>query len=156
MKGARALWDFRWAGISWSVFASPECWQGSQAISGPCNLVSSIRRIWDGAKSGRVLMVVILGGTGTLFGPALGAFVFVLLEDLLSNLTEHWLLLMGAFVVAVVLLLPNGIAGLLLRMAGKTSAIGVRATASIDKPRVVETAARHGPDSGNSKSHQTI
>ena len=96
-------------------------------------------------ESGRVLMVVILGGTGTLFGPALGAFVFVLLEDLLSNLTEHWLLLMGAFVVAVVLLLPNGIAGLLLRMAGKTSAIGVRATASIDKPRVVETAARHGP-----------
>jgi branched-chain amino acid transport system permease protein len=96
-------------------------------------------------ESGRVLMVVILGGTGTLFGPALGAFVFVLLEDLLSNLTEHWLLLMGAFVVAVVLLLPNGIAGLLLRMAGKTSAIGVRATASIDKPRVVEAAARHGP-----------
>jgi branched-chain amino acid transport system permease protein len=96
-------------------------------------------------ESGRVLMVVILGGTGTLFGPALGAFVFVLLEDLLSNLTEHWLLLMGVFVVAVVLLLPNGIAGLLLRIVGKTSATGSRATASIDKPRVVETAARHGP-----------
>jgi branched-chain amino acid transport system permease protein len=66
-------------------------------------------------ESGRVLMVVILGGSGTLFGPALGAFVFVLLEDVLSGLTEHWLLLMGGFVIAVVLLLPDGIAGLLLR-----------------------------------------
>jgi branched-chain amino acid transport system permease protein len=66
-------------------------------------------------ESGRVLMVVILGGSGTLFGPALGAFVFVLMEDLLSGLTEHWLLIMGGFVIAVVLLLPNGIAGLLLR-----------------------------------------
>jgi branched-chain amino acid transport system permease protein len=70
-------------------------------------------------ESGRVLMVVILGGSGTLFGPALGAFVFVLLEDLLSGLTEHWLLIMGGFVVAVVLLLPNGIAGLLLSAAGR-------------------------------------
>jgi branched-chain amino acid transport system permease protein len=67
-------------------------------------------------ESGRVLMVVILGGTGTLFGPVIGAFIFVLLEDLLSGLTEHWLLIMGAFIVAVVLLLPNGIAGLLLHM----------------------------------------
>jgi branched-chain amino acid transport system permease protein len=66
-------------------------------------------------ESGRVLMVVILGGTGTLFGPAFGAFVFVLLEDALSGLTEHWLLIMGGFVIAVVLLLPNGIAGLFLR-----------------------------------------
>ena len=68
-------------------------------------------------ESGRALMVVILGGTGTLFGPALGAFVFVLLEDWFSSLTEHWLLLMGGFVIGVVLLLPNGIAGLLLRLA---------------------------------------
>jgi branched-chain amino acid transport system permease protein len=33
-------------------------------------------------ESGRVLMVVILGGSGTLFGPVLGAFAFILLEDL--------------------------------------------------------------------------
>jgi branched-chain amino acid transport system permease protein len=68
-------------------------------------------------ESGRVLMVVILGGTGTLFGPVLGAFIFVLLEDVLSSLTEHWLLILGLFVIAVVLILPNGIAGLLLKVA---------------------------------------
>jgi len=96
-------------------------------------------------ESGRVLMVLILGGTGTLFGPALGAFIFVLLEDLLSSLTEHWLLLMGLFVVAVVLLLPNGIAGLLLQMVVKTSEDDQRTMAAIDKPRLVATAIRHGP-----------
>jgi branched-chain amino acid transport system permease protein len=78
-------------------------------------------------ESGRVLMVVILGGSGTLFGPVLGAFVFVLLEDLLSGLTEHWLLIMGGFVVAVVLLLPNGIAGLLLYAAGRAGTRSGRA-----------------------------
>jgi ABC-type branched-subunit amino acid transport system ATPase component len=73
-------------------------------------------------ESGRVLMVVILGGSGTLFGPAIGAFVFIVLEDVLSSLTEHWLLLMGGFVIAVVLFLPNGLAGLLLRLTGKSRA----------------------------------
>jgi branched-chain amino acid transport system permease protein len=96
-------------------------------------------------ESGRVLMVVILGGTGTLFGPALGAFIFVLLEDLLSGLTEHWLLLMGLFVVAVVLLLPNGIAGLLLHMVGNSPESGQYTRGPIDKPRLVATTMRHSP-----------
>lgn len=66
-------------------------------------------------ESGLVLMMVILGGMGTLFGPVLGAFVIVLLETWLEGLTEHWLLVFGVFVVAVVLFLPNGLAGLLVR-----------------------------------------
>src|SRR5262249_28085680 len=87
-------------------------------------------------ESGRVLMVVILGGSGTLFGPALGAFVFVLLEDLLSGLTEQWLWIMGGFVVAVVLLLPNGIAGLLLYAAGRAGPrSGQAADASSGEPQ---------------------
>jgi branched-chain amino acid transport system permease protein len=97
-------------------------------------------------ESGRVLMVVILGGSGTLFGPALGAFVFVLLEDLLSGLTEHWLLIMGAFVVAVVLLLPNGIAGLLLSVAERTARSARPVKASPGKPRAIRTITRGGAD----------
>ena len=62
--------------------------------------------------SGRVLVIVILGGVGTLHGPVLGAFVFMLLEELAGSLTERPLLFLGAFVIAVVLLLPRGIAGL--------------------------------------------
>ncbi|MDO8877936.1 MAG: branched-chain amino acid ABC transporter ATP-binding protein/permease [Pseudolabrys sp.] len=96
-------------------------------------------------ESGRVLMVVILGGTGTLFGPVLGAFVFVFLEDLLSGLTEHWLMIMGAFVVAVVLLLPNGIAGLLLRLTRNSSGVRPSDDAVIEAPRMLDVTARSGP-----------
>jgi len=96
-------------------------------------------------ESGRVLMVVILGGSGSLFGPVIGAFVFVLLEDLLSGLTEHWLLIMGAFVVAVVLILPNGIAGLLLIMTGNAPRSRSQPGSHANKPRLVDVAARDGP-----------
>lgn len=62
--------------------------------------------------SGEVLMMVILGGMGTLYGPVLGAFVLVLLETELAALTKHWLLPTGFFVILAVLFLPRGIAGL--------------------------------------------
>lgn len=65
--------------------------------------------------SGEVLMMVILGGMGTLYGPVLGAFVLVLLESELAATTKHWLLPMGLFVIVAVLLLPQGIAGVVRR-----------------------------------------
>jgi branched-chain amino acid transport system permease protein len=97
-------------------------------------------------ESGRVLMVVILGGSGTLFGPVLGAFVFVLLEDLLSGLTEHWLLILGGLVVAVVLLLPKGIAGLLLSLTGRRVTSQPPAGAFADKQQAVHALVRGGAD----------
>jgi len=62
--------------------------------------------------SGTVLMMVILGGIGTLYGPILGAFGLTLLQELLTELTKHWLLPMGVFIILAVLLLPQGIGGL--------------------------------------------
>ncbi len=71
-------------------------------------------------ESGTVMMIVILGGMGTLYGPVLGAFAMGFLQDYFQELwSDHWLLLMGVFVIAVVLFLPNGIAGLFARLAGK-------------------------------------
>ncbi|MFT6583677.1 MAG: branched-chain amino acid transport system permease protein [Alphaproteobacteria bacterium] len=70
-------------------------------------------------ESGSVMMMVILGGMGALHGPILGAFSFVILHDILRDLSQHWLLLMGGFVVAVVLFLPKGLAGL-VDLAGIT------------------------------------
>jgi branched-chain amino acid transport system permease protein len=67
--------------------------------------------------SGEVLMMVILGGMGTLYGPVLGAFVLVLLESELAATSKHWLLPMGLFVICAVLLLPQGIAGLIRRFS---------------------------------------
>lgn len=69
-------------------------------------------------ESGHVLVLVILGGMGTLYGPVLGAFVVLLLEDYFATLTDRWLLIMGAFVIAVVMFLPDGLAGLFRRLAG--------------------------------------
>jgi branched-chain amino acid transport system permease protein len=65
--------------------------------------------------SGAVLMVVILGGMGTLYGPMLGAFAWVLLQDTLIDTTRHWLLPMGIFIMLAVLLLPQGLGGLIRR-----------------------------------------
>jgi branched-chain amino acid transport system permease protein len=70
-------------------------------------------------QSGQALVMVILGGMGTLFGPALGAFVLELARMGFEGMTEHWLLPMGLFVIAVVLLLPKGLAGLLLQLGAK-------------------------------------
>ncbi|CUW39858.1 putative ABC-type branched-chain amino acid transport system protein [Magnetospirillum sp. XM-1] len=66
-------------------------------------------------QSGHVLVMVILGGMGTLFGPILGAFILELAHFGLEAMTEHWLLPMGVLVIAIVLALPKGVAGLLLQ-----------------------------------------
>lgn len=85
-------------------------------------------------ESGTILMIVILGGIGTLYGPVLGAFVMVLLQDKLQEFSDHWLLIMGFFVVAVVLFLPHGIAGLIARLAGARPANGAVVSNRARKP----------------------
>jgi branched-chain amino acid transport system permease protein len=61
--------------------------------------------------SGRALMMVITGGIGTLVGPVIGAMVFMLIEDVLSSYTEHWMLFTGAIFVLMVIFLPGGLVG---------------------------------------------
>ena len=63
--------------------------------------------------SGSVLMMVILGGMGTLTGPVLGAFALMALEEVFQALTKHWQLLTGLVIVLVALYLPRGLAGLI-------------------------------------------
>jgi branched-chain amino acid transport system permease protein len=58
--------------------------------------------------------MVLLGGMGTLFGPVLGAVTFLLMEEILSAYTEHWMVYLGPFLVVVVLFARKGIYGLLL------------------------------------------
>jgi branched-chain amino acid transport system permease protein len=61
--------------------------------------------------SAKVLLMVILGGPGTLFGPLLGAGVIVFLENFLSAYTERWLMALGAIYVLVTIFTPHGIYG---------------------------------------------
>ena len=60
-------------------------------------------------QSGNAMLMVILGGVGSLAGAVLGAFSFVLLAEWFSTLTKHWQLLMGGFIIVAVALLPRGL-----------------------------------------------
>jgi branched-chain amino acid transport system permease protein len=57
------------------------------------------------------LLMVIVGGAGTLFGPAVGAGVVVFLRNIVSAYTERWLLVPGLIYLLVVLCAPHGILG---------------------------------------------
>jgi branched-chain amino acid transport system permease protein len=64
-------------------------------------------------RSGEILVMVLLGGMGTLFGPVLGAATLLLMEELLSIYTEHWMVYLGPFLILVVLFAKRGIYGLI-------------------------------------------
>jgi branched-chain amino acid transport system permease protein len=64
-------------------------------------------------RSGEMLFMVILGGLGGLHGAILGALAYVLLEEWLSHLTEHWRMIFGPLLVLAVLFFRGGLAGLL-------------------------------------------
>lgn len=64
--------------------------------------------------SGQVVIMTLLGGAGTFFGPFVGATTFLVLEDRLSVVTESWPLFIGLIFMAFVLFLPKGIWGTLL------------------------------------------
>jgi branched-chain amino acid transport system permease protein len=66
-------------------------------------------------RSGDILFMVILGGIGSTVGPVLGALVLLVLENALSNWTEHWQIILGPLLVVVVLFARRGLAGLLWR-----------------------------------------
>jgi branched-chain amino acid transport system permease protein len=73
-------------------------------------------------NSGDVLIMVILGGMGTLVGPVIGAFALIVLQELFSGWTKHWLLLQGAFIILAVLLFPEGLVGMLARFRRRAPA----------------------------------
>lgn len=64
-------------------------------------------------KSGEFLIMVILGGSGTLYGPVLGAAVLLGLEHALSAWTEHWMIILGPLLVVFVLFARRGLFGIL-------------------------------------------
>jgi branched-chain amino acid transport system permease protein len=59
-----------------------------------------------------VLMCLIGGGLSSFYGPVVGVIVFLLLRDVLSMLTQHWMLFYGVLFMSIVLFLPEGILGL--------------------------------------------
>ena len=66
------------------------------------------------STSGQVVIMTLLGGAGTFFGPFVGVITFLMLEERLSRVIEWWPILVGAIFMAFVLFLPKGIWGTFL------------------------------------------
>ncbi|MFI5022469.1 MAG: branched-chain amino acid ABC transporter permease [Alphaproteobacteria bacterium] len=69
------------------------------------------------SQSGDFVMMAVLGGMRTFWGPLLGAVVFVMLQDYISSITINWQIFIGLFYVACVLFFPRGVLGILRRKA---------------------------------------
>lgn len=92
--------------------------------------------------SGQVMMMVIIGGVGTLLGPAVGAGIFIFLQNIISTYTERWQLIMGALLVILVLVGKGGIVHWLsyLRInlfRNKKSVIKDASASNVEKKEVV-------------------
>jgi len=69
--------------------------------------------------SGLAVMMSLLGGMGTFFGPFIGAAIFLLLENLVSLWTVHWQLVVGLAFMACVIFFPRGVWGTILQWIDK-------------------------------------
>jgi len=64
-------------------------------------------------RSGELIVMLVLGGLGTLHGAVIGSLAFLLIEELLSTVTEHWKVIFGPLLILVVLFARGGLLGLL-------------------------------------------
>jgi len=97
------------------VIAGTMCGLAGALLANNTDFVSPAVMYWT--RSGDLMVMVILGGMGTLFGPAIGAVVYLVLEELLSQVTEYWAIIMGPLLLLIVLFGRGGIMGLLGRFS---------------------------------------
>ncbi len=97
------------------VIAGTMCGLSGALLANNTDFVSPAVMYWT--RSGDLMVMVILGGMGTLFGPVIGAAVYLVLEEVLSQITEYWALIMGPLLLLIVLFGRGGIMGLLGRLS---------------------------------------
>ena len=68
---------------------------------------------WD--QSGNFVIMAVLGGMRSFWGPLIGAAIFVVLQDYVSSHTENWMSVIGVFFILIVLFFPRGVLGMLKR-----------------------------------------
>jgi branched-chain amino acid transport system permease protein len=71
--------------------------------------------------SGDILIMVMLGGAGTLIGPVIGTALFLLMKNVVSSYSDHWLLIIGVIFNACVMFFPGGIWGMLRQFRWQSS-----------------------------------
>src|SRR3569832_50015 len=97
------------------VISGTICGLAGALLANNTDFVSPAAMYWT--RSGDLMVMVILGGMGTLFGPVIGAIVYLVLEESLSQMTEYWALIMGPLLLLIVLFGRGGIMGLLGRFS---------------------------------------
>jgi branched-chain amino acid transport system permease protein len=81
------------------------------------DFVSPAYMSWQ--RSGELIIMVLLGGIGTLYGAIIGAAAYLLIAEFLSQWTEYWQVIFGPFLVLVVLFGRGGLVGIVSEWAGK-------------------------------------
>jgi len=80
-------------------------------LANQAEFVSPSYMSWQ--RSGELIMMVVLGGAGSLHGAIIGAAVYLLSQDYLAQVTEHWKLIFGPLLILAVLFANGGLTGLL-------------------------------------------
>jgi branched-chain amino acid transport system permease protein len=90
--------------------------------------------------SGELIVIVVIGGLGSVFGPLLGTLVFLGLEEALKDVTEHWMVIFGPLIVLVALLGKRGIVGLLEHFDARTP-VNASTTAPIAEHAAIDATS---------------
>ena len=69
--------------------------------------------------SGNLVFMAVLGGSGSFAGPAIGALMFVVLQDFVMSITQYWRFVMGSVLVLLVVFMPQGLSGAIELLANR-------------------------------------
>jgi branched-chain amino acid transport system permease protein len=101
------------------VIAGTMCGLAGALLANHTDFVSPAMMYWT--RSGDLIIMVVLGGMGSAFGPLIGAVALLVLEEVLSGITEYWQIILGPLLLLVVLFARGGIDGLLVKVRHKVS-----------------------------------
>ena len=93
------------------IIAGMICGLAGALLANQADFVSPAMMHWT--RSGDLIVMVVLGGMGSVFGPLIGAVALLVLEEALSGITEYWQIILGPLLLLVVLFARGGIDSLL-------------------------------------------
>ncbi|MBA3477106.1 MAG: branched-chain amino acid ABC transporter permease [Lautropia sp.] len=104
-----------------AVFAVSGAFSGvaGALLGGLMQFVNTQALHWG--TSGDIVMMTLLGGLGTLYGPIIGVIAFEAMKEALSSWTVHWYGILGVIFILVTMFMPHGIHGVLAAITGKVT-----------------------------------
>jgi branched-chain amino acid transport system permease protein len=99
------------------VIAGTLCGLAGALLANHTDFVSPAMMYWT--RSGDLIIMVVLGGIGSVVGPLIGAIALLVLEEVLSSFTEYWQIILGPLLLLIVLFARGGIDGLLAKASAK-------------------------------------